>query len=303
MKPNKRMDKAYLLATGKSVAARLKLQSIGTRLRVRMPSRVGLTNTDGWLVSLGDLGRSQPRLEIWLDRFTGYPERKFFVCLRSSVRRQITAITKRVARQLWPVRVIQSADANNGKHFILLKRLRRSEFNLPVLEKYSEGATFFGLYDPNRETAERTNPHFCERAAAFFEDVARALPRAIEDEQREVYPQCENRKRVASHLQRERSRLLATECKIRDNYECQVCGMRFEELYGSLGKAYAEAHHAVPLSQLRSGVRTRLEDLRTVCANCHRMLHRMEGKREDLRRLGMIIRNARRKGTSRKPTL
>jgi HNH endonuclease len=35
--------------------------------------------------------------------------------------------------------------------------------------------------------------------------------------------------------------------------------------------AVAEAHHIVPLSQLRESVKTRLEDLATVCANCHRL--------------------------------
>ena len=114
---------------------------------------------------------------------------------------------------------------------------------------------------------------------------------SAEDEQREVYPQYENRKRVASHLKRERSHLLATERKIRDNYECQVCRMRFEDIYGpKLGRGYAEAHHLVPLGQLRGSVRTRIEDLRTVCANCHRMLHRMSGKRDDITRLCDVVR-------------
>jgi predicted HNH restriction endonuclease len=52
----------------------------------------------------------------------------------------------------------------------------------------------------------------------------------------------------------DRSRLLAIECKIRDNYGCQVCGLRFEDTYGRLGVGYAEAHHRVPLSQLSEHV-------------------------------------------------
>jgi predicted HNH restriction endonuclease len=157
--------------------------------------------------------------------------------------------------------------------------------------KNRKNQTFYGIYDPTRETTERVNPHFCTRAVAFFEDVARAMPEAkTEDEEREVFPHFENRKTVASHLRRERSKLLAAECKIRDDYQCQVCGLRFEEAYGNLGREFAEAHHLVPLNKLRENVRTDLDDLTTVCANCHRMLHRMEGDSGDIQKLKAIFR-------------
>jgi predicted HNH restriction endonuclease len=125
---------------------------------------------------------------------------------------------------------------------------------------------------PRESRLKRSALIFCLRAVAFFEDVARSLPRATpEDDQRDVYPRCENR-RKASHLHRERSRLLATECKIQDKYVCQVCSHHSENPYGKIGREFAEAHHIIPLSQLRESVKTRLEDLATVCANCHRML-------------------------------
>lgn len=294
MMPKPQQNRASLLATARAVAARLKQQSEGTRLRIRIPSRTTTTNTDGWCARIGDLGAKQPRLEIWLDRFSGYSERKLYACFQSELRAPLLSITKRV-RRLWPARVVTLKDTDEEKFLVLAERLGRSEFNVPILEKYSGGSTFYGIFDPTRASAGRASPHFRNRAVAFFEDVARALPSATsEDEQREVYPQFENRKRVASHLKRERSRLLATECKIRDNYACQVCGMRFEAIYGGkLGKGYAEAHHLIPLGQLRGNVRTRLDDLRTVCANCHRMLHRMKGKRSDIRTLQAIVRRMR----------
>ncbi len=202
------------------------------------------------------------------------------------------AITKRVSRKLWPTRVVTKDDTEEEGFLVLANRLARSEFNSPVLEKYQGGRTFYGIYDPTRESAERVNPYFCARAMAFFEDVARALPHAkAGDDQREVYPRSENRKRVASHLHRERSRLLAVECKIRDNHECQVCRFRFEETYGRLGREFAEAHHLTPLARLRGNVKTRLEDLTTVCSNCHRMLHRMDGKKDDIKKLRTIVRS------------
>lgn len=240
MAANVRQDKAWLLATAKVVAERLKSHSEGTRLRIRIPSRVGTSNTAGWFAVVGDLGKNQPRLEVWLDRFSGYPERKLYACFRSETRRQIIAITKRVTRALWPIRVVTLDDIDEEKFLVLARRLAHSEFNTPVLEKYAGGRTFYGIYNPTRETVERVSPHFCTRAVAFFEDVACSLPHAAAaDEQREVYPRFENRKRVSSHLQRERSRLLATECKIRDKYQCQVCGFHFDQRYGKLGVEFA----------------------------------------------------------------
>jgi 5-methylcytosine-specific restriction endonuclease McrA len=291
MKAKTRQNRAWLLATAREVAARLKHHREGTRLRIRIPTRTATTNTDGWSAIIGDFGKNQPRLEVWFDRFAGYPERKLYACFQSQARAPMIALTKRVSRRLWPIRVVTLKDTDYEKFLVLDERLRRSEFNAPILEKYPGGKTFFGIYAPTRETAERVSQHFCNRAVAFFEDVARALPLATaQDEQREVYPQYENRKRVVSHLQRERSRLLATERKIRDHHECQVCGMRFEDVYGkSLGRDYAEAHHVVPLSQLKGIVRTRIDDLRTVCANCHRMLHRMKGTRDDIAKLRAIV--------------
>jgi hypothetical protein len=233
MAPKLRQDRAWLLATAKAVAKELKSNSDGTRLRIRIPRHARDTITAGWAAIIGDLGKGQPRLEVWLDRFSGYPERKLWACFRSEARPQLTYITKRVSRKLWPARNVAIGDIEEGKFLVLTERLARSEFNVPILEKYRGGQTFYGIYDPTRDTPERVSPHFCARAAAFFEDVARALPRAAaEDEQREVYPRFENRKRVASHLRRERSKLLAVECKLRDNYKCQVCSLRFEDAYG-----------------------------------------------------------------------
>jgi 5-methylcytosine-specific restriction endonuclease McrA len=191
--------------------------------------------------------------------------------------------------------VITGNDTDDGRYMVLSKRLERDEFSKPILEKYADGQTFIGIYDLTRKFGQRVSPHFCERVAAFFESVARSLPRSKpEDDSHDVYPQFENRTRVASHLRRERSRLLATERKILDGYQCQVCRLVFGEFYGKLGAKFAEAHHLVPLARLRENVKTRVEDLVTVCANCHRMLHRMAGERTDIGKLRTIVRRSQR---------
>lgn len=80
------------------------------------------------------------------------------------------------------------------------------------------------------------------------------------------------------HKRVERNRKLAKLAKQTHGYECQVCSFDFERHYGPIGREYIEAHHLVPLAELR-GQRFALdpkEDFAVLCANCHRMVHRSE---------------------------
>jgi 5-methylcytosine-specific restriction endonuclease McrA len=292
MKPRSRQDRAYLLATAQAVA--LRLRSEEPRIRVRVPTRVFPRDTDGWCAILGDLGKQRPRLEMWFDRFTGYPGRKLWSGFYSSEQPKLMSVVKRMGHELRPIRTVSNNDTTKGKYQMFKVRLPRSQFTAPILEKYNKGYTYYGIYDPTRPASQRVSLQVRGRATAFFLHVVECLPTApTADERQGTYPRHENRKHVVSHLQRDRSRFLANKCKIRDNYKCRVCGHLFEKVYGQLGVGFAEAHHLVPLSQLRDNVKTRLSDLVTVCANCHRMLHLMRGKRDDVTKLRVVVRRLR----------
>ena len=77
---------------------------------------------------------------------------------------------------------------------------------------------------------------------------------------------------------RERSRSAVRRAKEIHGTNCQVCGFNFGGYYGEHGEGFIEAHHLSPLSpsigsdnHRRTNPRT---DMRVVCSNCHRMLHR-----------------------------
>jgi len=55
---------------------------------------------------------------------------------------------------------------------------------------------------------------------------------------------------------------------------CEICLFDFEAKYGSRGKGYIEAHHKTPIAELEEVKVLTTDDLRMVCSNCHRMLHR-----------------------------
>lgn len=59
---------------------------------------------------------------------------------------------------------------------------------------------------------------------------------------------------------------------------CEICDFSFSKVYGELGSGYIEAHHLIPLDHLEEGqsVKYQAEDFALLCANCHRMVHRLD---------------------------
>jgi len=159
MKARTKRDRKRLLANARAVVEKLAQQFEGGHLHIHKSVRLKSSSyTDGWYAEVGSLGRKRPRMEIWLDRFSGYPERKLYAGLHLRDQRKMTAITRRVARRLFPVReIVNGSDTNFDKFLILKKRLSRSEFNSPIHEKHSDGG-YFGIYDPTRSTSKSDQP-------------------------------------------------------------------------------------------------------------------------------------------------
>jgi hypothetical protein len=76
-----------------------------------------------------------------------------------------------------------------------------------------------------------------------------------------------------------RNPALVRAAKERYRYKCQACEFDFAQCYGDLGTHYIEAHHLNPLSERdqslwHESLLTSTDDVRVVCSNCHRMIHR-----------------------------
>ena len=55
---------------------------------------------------------------------------------------------------------------------------------------------------------------------------------------------------------------------------CQICNFDFEKEYGEIGIDFIEAHHTIPVSEMKAGHKTKIEDIAMLCPNCHRMAHK-----------------------------
>jgi hypothetical protein len=93
---------------------------------------------------------------------------------------------------------------------------------------------------------------------------------------------------LKSHYRRERSRkLIALKKeqykKVKGVLRCEICGLSFAQIYPkSLSEDFIEVHHKTPLSKIENDVKTTLDDLLLVCANCHRMIHRTKDCEQNL---------------------
>jgi 5-methylcytosine-specific restriction protein A len=119
------------------------------------------------------------------------------------------------------------------------------------------------------------------RDSDAFDDDGPSTDKEIAIEER-------HKKRVHFSIERpSSSKIKAIKKKL--GYKCQVCGFDFEEKYGALGKEYIEAHHLIPISELKQGEtrKTSEKDFATLCSNCHRMIHKLSDP-SDIQKLKRI---------------
>lgn len=102
-----------------------------------------------------------------------------------------------------------------------------------------------------------------------FNKHGAALPEQIEINQ-ELFDEG-FRTEIIKEVVGRNSRLIA---KAKQHYPatCCICKFDFGRAYGSHGEGFIEMHHLHPISNGKR--KSSIKDLRPVCANCHRMLHR-----------------------------
>ena len=110
-------------------------------------------------------------------------------------------------------------------------------------------------------------------------EVPTTLPLDL-DIEASAYSDVEGRRRLVLHYRLDRSSELVRRKKVQvlqqtGKLACECCGFDFGETFGDAGTGFCECHHIQPLHTLRQETISTLEDLAIVCANCHRMLHRI----------------------------
>lgn len=291
--PKMQRDKKFLKALAQASHSLLRERHLGKPFRVSDKVRIRDTETEGWAATIGSYGPFQTSAEVWLDRFTGHPTRKVYYALYSSKPDGLAKLAQAARPEFGPHLAIYPRHwDDDAKHIRLEKQLAKARFGHPLYERYKANKEyFFGIYEFDRTGLRRNElTRLVERVADFFQTISDSISRDERERDYDTYRTVENRKSVARHLKRERRRRAATLRKQLDNYICQICGFDFSESYPVLGIDFAEAHHIIPLHRNDSARSTTVKDLLTVCANCHRMLHRLSGRKADIAHLRKIQR-------------
>ena len=127
-------------------------------------------------------------------------------------------------------------------------------------------------YAENRDSLRQT-------AELIKESILQGIALSGEGSDESLEMETEGRIIATIHKRYERS-LKNKQNKIKDfkkrygSLFCEACKFNFEETYGNRGVDFCEIHHEIPVSEMKLGSKTRIQDLRCICANCHRIIHR-----------------------------
>ena len=85
----------------------------------------------------------------------------------------------------------------------------------------------------------------------------------------------EGNEQTVTQTKKERNPLLRRDAIAKYGMTCMVCGFNFDKVYGKdIAKGYIEVHHEKMLSEIKGEREVSVEDVKVVCSNCHRIMHR-----------------------------
>lgn len=152
---------------------------------------------------------------------------------------------------------------------IKLPRRAQASHAFSWFEHRDDGFYYSAMHNSVRSAIELVgwDVEALERYSKFW-DALRTEPAG-----RSYWEGREGEARVISRARNGRARQM---CINHYGVRCFACGFDFEQTYGELGAGFIEVHHLELLSGRNPGEYEidPMRDLRPVCSNCHRMLHR-----------------------------
>lgn len=104
----------------------------------------------------------------------------------------------------------------------------------------------------------------------------------------------DNNRKIKTRSQKLREAALIHYTRSDGKILCEACGFDFEATYGEIGKGFIEMHHEHPLHQysdegINSYFAIAIKNMKPLCANCHRIIHRNSGSILSIAELKTIL--------------
>jgi hypothetical protein len=268
---NNELAKDFLKETAAKVCQRL------SRLHVFQPMKLSVRPTDTGGYKALVMATPKADLAFWVDKYARFPNRHLWYGYYWQDENLFSEALGHWGDYVQKEFVKGDANCTLSDPYHLRIGLDASSFGRPFLEKYSStGEYFFGCFDRRTELSSS----LVDRITSFFRKtmtpdgtigIENLLTRKRKDFEKK------EEQRLVKALRYARAHSVAAEQKNRDGYLCRICGFNFATAYPKLGSRFAEAHHRVSLGSAKGArVIVRPESFVTLCANCHRMVHRAE---------------------------
>jgi 5-methylcytosine-specific restriction protein A len=152
-------------------------------------------------------------------------------------------------------------------------------FKLSNLQSISTGRGFANGSALDRavwNNFESRSKRVKEVASLIIKHVVDAPLTDDEDEEEEEFAEGRVLTRVHTRIERNRKlrNALIRDRRKRDLLRCDACLTTNPTAHSRLDDAIFDAHHLIPIAALGS-TKTKLKDVALLCANCHRLIHRL----------------------------
>jgi len=272
-----------------SLRDRIEGEFRGPGITIPKKIKVRATDTAGWSARVLYASDSGIRLECWYDQFMEEGTYSLAAVLSAKSKAMITYFSS-LSIDIRAENLISddTVEINSAGTTYYSGSQKKKRFTKLYGEHYQSDKMYAGRYFFNIPNIRKSA--LADEVMGFLTVLLSGLSNSRDDHRAYTKVKAkEGRKKVVRHLRRERDGKAPREAKKRDGYQCKVCDLRFTDQYGDYGKEFAEAHHIVALASHKGEHDITEKSFITVCSNCHRMLHKMEGKSKDWSTLRAIV--------------
>lgn len=148
------------------------------------------------------------------------------------------------------------------------------KYTISIANKYINGIE----WDSEKFNAVEAKNYFIQNGYLILDKNENKELSKIETEDIES-KYAEGKEKYKLHRSLERDTSLSKKIKEKRLHDvgelrCDVCNFSFSDVYGELGAGFIEAHHTIPVSEIKGEIKTTIDEIALVCSNCHKMIHR-----------------------------